>query len=60
MSLDAAEIATQLTVAWINHSTMATASTENPLGQNIAKAYDTILTGVYKAMDNVNQLKKTK
>jgi len=47
MSLDAAEIATQLTIAWINHSTMAIASSEKPLGQNIAQAYNTILIGVY-------------
>ena len=60
MSLDAAEIATQLTVAWINHSALAASSTENPPGQKVAEAYSTILTGVFKAMDNANQLKKQK
>jgi len=58
MEMTATEIATQLTIAWINHSPRAISPTENPPGQIVAQAYDTILTGIYKAMENANQLQK--
>jgi hypothetical protein len=58
--MDAAEIAMQLTIAWIGHSAQAGYSTEDPPGQKAAQAYDTILIGVCKAMDKANQLKKPK
>ena len=57
--MTATEIATQLTIALIErNSIFASGATKEP-AKLVAEAYDVILTGVCKAMDNANQLKKS-